>query len=181
MKYLTIFIILVSNLGLTIAPNSGKFTDSRDGNIYTYVEIDGKYWFAENLRYKTENSIKVRDSLKEWTSGCGEFYPVAQALKVCPEKWRLPTEEEIKTLIKLQKKDKININDTLQILLCGRIDNDEIGMIGMQNTFWIDAPLEKGHILHWHIFEKAHHLHTHGVTQANRKFPVRCVCEVDKL
>lgn len=152
--------------------------DERDGQAYSYIQIDNLFWLRENMRLKTERSMTISDTIFT-TNNCGSFYFVDEALSVCPKGWRLPTEKEVKTLIKLEKKKHINIIDTLNIKLCGRIDGKKIARVGMQTTFWIDAPLKDGNILHWHIFGNRQELHEHNVVVAKRQFPVRCVCETD--
>lgn len=78
----------------TFANNSGTFTDSRDGQIYTWVELaDGKKWMSQNLNYETTDSWCAYD--KE--SNCekyGRLYTWSVAQKVCPRGWRLPSDEE---------------------------------------------------------------------------------------
>lgn len=182
MKYLLISGIMgIFALSATVSVNSsGQFEDKRDGNVYQYVELDGLDWFTENLRYKTEQSFCVADSNAANCYQCGQFYLVEEALQVCPDPWRLPTESEIKSLLKAQRKHKINLMDTLNIWLCGRVDYGKIAKIGEQNTFWLNAELEEGSIMHWHTFGQEQELHDHNVVQAKRQFPVRCVCEIDK-
>ena len=36
--------------------------------------------------------------------------------------WRLPNEKEVKELIKMDKRGKIDLIDTLKVDMCGRID-----------------------------------------------------------
>jgi hypothetical protein len=164
-------------LCLTLYAQPLEFHDARDGNIYPYVAIGPLDWFTENLRFTTALSLQVEDSSAENRQSCGEFYLVEEAATACPTGWRLPTEAEVKTLIKLQKKRKINLLDSLRIQLCGRIDGGQGGEMGEQNTFWIDATLSEGSITHWHTFGEEHHLHYHNVVQAKRQFPIRCVRE----
>jgi hypothetical protein len=160
--------------------NSMRFTDARDGNSYGYVEINSLKWMTENLRYETLQSMTVSD-YTENCEGCGEFYFVHDAFDVCPENWRLPTEREVKALIKWHKKKKLLLNESLSILLCGRVDNGQHSKSGTQNTFWIDADLVEGQITHWHTFHDEQELHSHDVINAERQFPVRCICEIDEL
>lgn len=174
-------VLVLASLGSNLsvpAPQVQIFTDARDQNAYTFTSLNGLYWFTENLCYTTDNSIQVSMSNSDTSSTCGLFYSVEDAFKVCPDGWRLPTKQEVKALLK-KRKYKKNLIDLLQINLCGRIDNDtKHTKAGLQNTFWIDSELIDGAINHWHIFGDKHHLHTHNVSVAKRKFPVRCVCEI---
>lgn len=156
-----------------------EFTDVRDEAIYQYKGINDLNWMTENLRYKTDNSMTISDSIN--CEGCGEFYDVTDAFKVCPQGWRLPKEKEVRNLIKWHKKKKQSLTEALTILLCGRVDNGKHGKAGEQNTFWMDAPIEEGHVNHWHTFGETQELHSHNVVAAERQFPVRCVCEIDVL
>ena len=174
-----LILMIVSSFHNSATPISNEFTDSRDSNTYETVEVGHLKWLKENLRYKVNASMCLSDISDEKCADCGEFYLVEDALKICPENWRLPTEEEIKRLLKSNKRKKINLAKALNIELCGRIDNGKSAKYGLQNTFWIDAPLENGYITHWHTFGKKHELHSHNVVNAKRQFPVRCVCEIE--
>lgn len=173
----------IAFLILTFGPNESiqvhTTTDTRDGQTYSYTTIGATNWMTENLRFETPLAVAIfdRDST---LAHCGFFYPVSEALTVCPAGWRLPTEKEVTTLIKQNKKGHIDLIDTLQLELCGRIDSDKHAKAGAQNTFWIDADMEEGHITHWHTFGNTHKIHSHDVVNADRKFPVRCVCDANK-
>ena len=78
-------------------------------------------------------------------------------------------------MIKLDKREKVNLTDPLQIHLCGRVDYDKHQKDGTQNTFWIASELKDGFVTHWHTFGDEQDLHNHNVVVARRKFPVRCV------
>jgi hypothetical protein len=69
--------------------------------------------------------------------------------------------------------------DVLDIELCGRIDYEKHSKPGLQNTFWLNEDLKDGHIAHWHTFQDEQKTHSHDVVNARRKFPVRCVCELE--
>jgi hypothetical protein len=160
--------------------SSPAYYDNRDQNSYELIILYDLQLFAENQRYQTPNSMTVIDSSSSDTAICGEFYLVDEAFNVCPEGWRLPTEKEVKSLIKAWRKGRVDLLDTLQIKLCGRIDNENLSRIGEQNTFWIDSELKDGSITHWHVFGSDIKMHNHNVVVARRRFPVRCVCEVQK-
>lgn len=151
------------------------FQDPRDGNTYPVIQLGELYWMTENLRYRTDGLDTLIDEQK-----CGVFYNYDAAIKACPDGWRLPTENEVKALLKLDKRGKLNLLDTLDINLCGRIDNEKHTKLDMQNTFWLNEPLKDGYTPHWHTFGNKHEIHTHDVVVARRKFPVRCVCEIEK-
>lgn len=153
--------------------------DLRDSTVYPYVQLGDLYWMRTNLNYQTASSLSVPDSLSHLHSACGAFYLLQDIADACPEGWRLPLEEELRPLLKANRKQKINLTDTLDIPLCGRIDAGQYTRPGEQSTFWIDAQNENGHLLHWHVFGETHELHSHNVVQARRQFPIRCVKEVD--
>ena len=75
----------------------GTFTDSRDGKIYTTVEIGDQIWFSENLNFETTNSeVYYHNS----TNGdiYGRLYTWEAATTACPTGWHLPSDSEWTTL-----------------------------------------------------------------------------------
>ncbi len=70
------------------AKASKTFLDSRDGERYSYVEIDDLYWMTENIRYNVEGSKLNPDNPSPLY---GRLYNWKQATKACPEGWRLST------------------------------------------------------------------------------------------
>lgn len=91
----------------------GEFTDPRDGNTYGWVRIGDLEWMTSNLKYgepyysRTYNLFgmpqKVQSHLLETDfeadyEAYGNFYTWEEAREVCPEGWRLPTDEDWKNL-----------------------------------------------------------------------------------
>ena len=74
--------------------------DNRDGKRYRRSSINGKWWFAQNLAYYEKNEEGEYSfgssyySEKATEDVFGGFYSGEEALRACPEGWRLPTVEE---------------------------------------------------------------------------------------
>lgn len=88
-----------SNVEVKIeANNTGSFTDTRDGQIYTWVELkDGKKWMSQNLNYEITDSWCFKND----SSNCQEYgrlYTWEAAQKACPEGWRLPSDGDWRTM-----------------------------------------------------------------------------------
>ena len=64
------------------------FKDPRDGERYQYIEIENRYWMTSNMRYKVEGSKLNPDNPSPLY---GRLYTWKQAMKACPQGWRLST------------------------------------------------------------------------------------------
>ena len=80
----------------------GEFTDSRDNRTYKTINIGHTKWMAENLQFDTDSSVCFGGYHGNTSFSCmryGKFYGYEDALNACPEGWRLPTKEELDTLV----------------------------------------------------------------------------------
>ncbi len=94
-------ILLFSGLCLLVLNvcGQGVFKDPRDGNSYRTINIENKTWMAENIRFKADKGTIYFDNDPGNNTAFGALYDWKTALKVCPDKWHLPTSEEFQTLI----------------------------------------------------------------------------------
>lgn len=67
------------------------FFDPRDSTMYKTVQIANQIWFAENLRYKTDDYISSDSAICETY---GYLYKWNTAKSACPNGWHLPTNYE---------------------------------------------------------------------------------------
>lgn len=79
----------------------GSLVDERDGEIYSTVKIGNQIWMAENLRYVTVGGVADDDKgsfvYGEVEANVGKFgrlYTWDAAMKIAPEGWHIPSEEE---------------------------------------------------------------------------------------
>ncbi|MCQ2123607.1 MAG: hypothetical protein MJZ25_05410 [Fibrobacter sp.] len=78
--------------------DSEKFKDERDGKTYKIVKIGSQTWMAENLNYKTSESV-CPDGKQENCESLGRLYFQKDALNACPAGWHLPSLEEMDSLV----------------------------------------------------------------------------------
>jgi len=77
---------------------ANTMTDNRDGNVYEIVNIGGKWWFAENLRYKAERSYKHQNASDIKLYGYLYSWPGVIKETLCPIGWHVSLDEDWKAL-----------------------------------------------------------------------------------
>ena len=105
-----IIIMLIITLILFCAPfvvlgqDIQEILTDIDGNTYKVIRIGDQVWMAENLRVTKDRGGNLIQSycFDDANANCeklGRLYTWDVALKVSPEGWHLPSNEEWKTLI----------------------------------------------------------------------------------
>lgn len=75
--------------GRSLAKDDFSFVDPRDGNDYYCTKIGNTEWFKENLAY--EGYGKPKSNSSATAKVFGHYYTWNEALKACPDGWRLPS------------------------------------------------------------------------------------------
>lgn len=78
--------------GRSVHPTDFSFTDPRDGKDYFCARVGDTEWFKENLAYEGYGIPK--SNTRATARVFGHYYSWNEAVKACPEGWRLPSNEE---------------------------------------------------------------------------------------
>jgi uncharacterized protein (TIGR02145 family) len=86
----------VTHITDTASPTAaGTLTDCRDGQTYRTVKMpDGKTWMAQNMNYKTPNRSWCYNDSISYCDKYGRLYTWYAAMRVCPDKYHLPSSQE---------------------------------------------------------------------------------------
>lgn len=74
---------------------STQLYDVRDDEVYPVVELGGKFWMAENLRYDVAGAVLNSNNL---SNKYGYLYDWKTAKTACPKGWHLSSDADWKAL-----------------------------------------------------------------------------------
>ncbi len=157
------------------------FVDDRDGQQYKTVEIDGSEWMAQNLNYKTDNSLCYDDNADNCKK-LGQLYTWKDASTSCPAGWHLPDDAEWSRLInyydgiwKAGTHLKKGGNSGFDVLMAGYHDKDGFyGKIGESSYLWSATEQNDNYASFKGIYESVANVGTYTYTKTDA-FSVRCI------
>lgn len=85
--------------GFDIQPSDLTFYDARDGRNYYYTILDDTRWMRQNLAW--EGAGQPCGNSDAMSDIFGRYYTWEEARTVCPEGWRLPSDEDWAKLAEL--------------------------------------------------------------------------------
>ena len=127
--------IIIAASSASVEPpsvNGNTMVDNRDGRSYKLQNVGGKLWMAQDLAFKTGNSMCFDDNEAKCEE-YGRLDAYVSAMKACPPGWRLPTRNEVTTLF---------ADDTYPWSYSGRCKDGECGFTGDMGFHWINATPE---------------------------------------
>ncbi|MCQ2185477.1 MAG: hypothetical protein MJY92_01970 [Bacteroidales bacterium] len=95
-KYITAVDPISSMPENIINENDEIFVDLRDGEVYPYRNIGGTDWMRHNLAYAEAGESFGNPIMDQFF---GRFYTYEEAVHVCPEGWRLPSDEDFRAML----------------------------------------------------------------------------------
>jgi uncharacterized protein (TIGR02145 family) len=99
-------LLLLAPLLCSFIVNSqtGSYTDPRDGQQYSTIDIGGKKWFREHLRFQTRHSFCPHYNKDSADCRDGNYYSYSELETICPPGWHVATipewEEYLAILVK---------------------------------------------------------------------------------
>jgi uncharacterized protein (TIGR02145 family) len=185
-----ILVLFFSGLLISLSGQE-KFTDSRDGNVYKTITVQGVTWMAENLRFKAKEGAYSFDKDPKNVPIYGVLYDWKTALKVCPDGWHLPSGAEFQILANYNdQKDswKLQASEptSFGIQLAGMQDYEgTFSEMDESAYFWTSNEYDKENAEYFSylmivehpvadLSRKADIADIHGTEKTN-KYSVRCV------
>lgn len=110
MKTIISILLLISST----AYSQDYFIDQRDSIQYEVIKIGRNLWLKENLKFKTPTSWCSEFPNSE-ACKYGNYYYPTDLIKVCPDKWRVPTWKEYKEAIK-EIEEYYNLSDSIMYI-----------------------------------------------------------------
>jgi len=86
--------------------------DERDNQLYNTVAIGDQLWFKENLRFETPTESYIYDDDPANLQTLGRLYTADAAEIACPQGWRLPSDDDFKTLELFLGMDPVEVDLT---------------------------------------------------------------------
>lgn len=101
MKRIIIFFLLFSPFFIALnmyAQDSDFLLDERDNNIYLIIKFDNQWWMCQNLKYDVGEGSSCYDDDETNCMLQGRWYSFEAANKACPKGFRLPGDDDWKSL-----------------------------------------------------------------------------------
>jgi len=157
------------------------FVDDRDGQQYKTIEVAGRVWMAQNLNFKTDNSLCF-DGNEDYCKKFGSLYTWKDATTSCPNGWSLPNDEEWSQLInyyggiwKAGKELKIGGSSDFNVLMAGFHDKDgAYDKKDVSSYFWSVTEQNENYASFKGIYKSVDNVGTYTYTKADA-FSVRCI------
>ena len=204
MRFFLLFLCLffIQNIQ---AQDTSTYVDIRDNTTYPTINIAGKTWFQENIRYETKGCFCKGRKKKKVLCKITNYYPYKELDKVCPTGWHVATLADWEAVVEVVKKDhqmdlSLITYDTME-LGSVVINSDEFKLMEDQTilkfqkigwvqgrkiqekrntTMWINNEAIDDDRYHVHFGNTGYvkHTHKHDIDDKKRKrrrFAVRCV------
>lgn len=129
--------IIIAASSASVEPpsvNGNTMVDNRDGRSYKLHNVGGKLWMAQDLAFKTGNSMCFDDN-DAMCEEYGRLYAYVSATKACPPGWRLPNRDEVTALF---------ADDAYPWSYSGRCKDGSCDFTGDMGFHWTSATPQEG-------------------------------------
>jgi uncharacterized protein (TIGR02145 family) len=189
MKRILLLMLLAG--AFTYLSGQDKLIDSRDGNIYKTVTIQGLTWMAENLRYKVPDGTFSFDNDPKNIPIYGALYEWKTATRICPAGWHLPKGEEFQDLVSYNEQidgwiNKPSMQSSFGIQLAGMQDYEgTFSEMDESGYYWSATEYDKEHAEYFSYMilsetavvdvSRKEDISDINGTEKSNKYSVRCV------
>ena len=129
--------IIIAASSASVEPptvNGLTMTDNRDGQTYKLQNVGGKLWMAQDLNFKTGNSMCFDDDEAMCTT-YGRLYAYVAATRACPPGWKLPDRNETQAVLN---------DDAYPWSYSGRCKEGNCDFTGKMGFHWTSATPQSG-------------------------------------